>query len=40
LPRKQLKIVTGWLAYNEEKAYKAWNQAVRGEHFDKIPPME
>ena len=28
------------LAYNEEKAYKAWNLAVRGEHFDKIPPME
>lgn len=40
LPRKQLKIVTGWLAYHEEAAYKAWNLAVNGEHFDKIPPME
>ena len=39
LPRKQLKIVTGWLAFHEEEAYKAWNLAVKGEHFDKIPPM-
>ena len=39
LPRKQLKIVTGWLAYHEEEAYRAWNLAVRGEHFEKIPPM-
>ena len=39
LPRKQLKIVAGWLAYHEEEAYRAWNLAVRGEHFDKIPPM-
>ena len=28
LPRKQLKIVAGWLAYHEEEAYKAWNLAV------------
>ena len=39
LPRKQFKIVTGWLAYHEEEAYKAWNLAVKGEHFEKIPPM-
>ena len=39
LPRKQLKIVTGWLAFHEEEAYKAWNLAVQGEHFEKIPPM-
>lgn len=39
LPRKQLKIVTGWLAFHEEEAYRAWNLAVRGEHFEKIPPM-
>lgn len=40
LPRKQLKIATGWLAYHEEEAYAAWNHAVRGEHFDKIAPMK
>ena len=40
LPRKQLKIITGWLAYHEEEAYKAWNFAVRGEHFEKIEPMK
>ena len=25
--------------FHEEEAYKAWNLAVRGEHFDKIAPM-
>ena len=40
LPPKQLKMVTGWLAFNEEEAYKAWNLAVRGEHFDKIAPLK
>ena len=39
LPHKQFKILTGWLAFHEEEAYKAWNHAVKGEHFDKIPPM-
>ena len=36
LPFKQMKIVTGWLALHEEEAYKAWNLAVQGKHFDKI----
>lgn len=40
LPHKQLKIVTGWLAFHEEDVYKAWNLAVKGEHFEKIPPMQ
>jgi hypothetical protein len=39
LPRKQLKIVVGWLAFHEEEVYKAWNLAVKGEHFEKIAPM-
>ncbi|MBQ8137028.1 MAG: DUF4160 domain-containing protein, partial [Clostridia bacterium] len=39
LPRKQLKMITGWLAYHEGEAYRAWNLAIVGEHFDKIPPM-
>lgn len=39
LPKKQLKMVVGWLAFHEEETYKAWNLAVRGEHFDKIAPM-
>ena len=39
LPYKQLKIITGWLAYHEEEAYGAWNLAVKGEHFKKIAPM-
>ncbi|BEU86588.1 DUF4160 domain-containing protein [Selenomonas sp. TAMA-11512] len=40
LPRKQLKMITGWLSFHEDEAYKAWNLAVQGEHFDKIPPMK
>lgn len=39
LPSKQYKILVGWLLYNEEEVYKAWNLAVQGEHFNKIKPM-
>ncbi len=39
LPRKQMKIVVGWLALHEEEVYAAWNRAVQGEHFDKIEAM-
>ncbi|MBR0031999.1 MAG: DUF4160 domain-containing protein [Treponema sp.] len=39
LPSRQLKMVTGWLALHEEEAYAAWNLAVSGEHFEKIPPL-
>lgn len=39
IPAKQLKIIIGWLAIHEEEVYKAWNNAVRGEHFDKINPL-
>lgn len=39
LPRRQLRILLGWLALHEEEAYKAWNLAVQGQHFDKILPM-
>ena len=40
LPKKQYRIVAGWLAHYEEQAYAAWNLAVQGEHFTKIPPMD
>ena len=40
IPKKQYKIIIGWLAHHEEQAYAAWNLAVQGEHFDKIPPLE
>lgn len=40
LPRKQMKIVVGWLAFHEEEVYAAWNKAVQGEHFEKIEPMK
>lgn len=40
LPQKQFKMLVGQLALHEEKAYSAWNKAVRGEHFDKIKPLQ
>ena len=40
LPRKQHQLVVGWLALHEEEVYKAWNLAVKGEHFSKIKPLE
>ena len=39
IPQKQFKIVTGWMAFHEEEIYAAWNVAVKGEHFKKVPPM-
>ncbi|MBR4754793.1 MAG: DUF4160 domain-containing protein [Lachnospiraceae bacterium] len=39
LPNKQYRMVVGWLAFHEDEAYAAWNLAVQGEHFEKIPPM-
>ena len=39
IPQKQFKIVTGWMAFHEEEIYAAWNLAVKGEHFKKVPPM-
>ncbi len=38
LPTRQLKIVIGWLAHNEEEVYAAWNNAVQGVPFEKIKP--
>ena len=40
MPVKQLKKVSLWLSIHEEDLYKAWNLAVRNQHFDKIPPLE
>ena len=40
MPRKQMRIIVGWLAFHEEEAYAAWNFAVQGEHFEKINPMQ
>ena len=39
LPRRQLKIVIGWLALHEEEVYAAWNKAVQGISFNRIDPM-
>lgn len=40
LPSRQLRMVVGWLALHEEEVQSAWRKAARGEHFDKIRPLE
>lgn len=40
LPHKQMLYVQTWLAIHEEEAYGAWNLAVQGLHFEKIPPLK
>ena len=40
MPRKQLRMIVGWLAFHEDETYRAWNMAMQGEHFDKIDPMQ
>jgi len=39
LPKKQYRIVDGWLSLREDDVYRAWNQAVRGEQFSKVDPL-
>ena len=39
MPSKQLRMINGWLAINEDEVYAAWNNAVKGNHFDKIKPL-
>ena len=36
LPKKQMRVVNGWLALHEEEICKAWNLAVQGKYFEKI----
>ena len=40
LPVKQLKLLVAWLAIHEDELYAAWNNAVRGIHFNKIEPLK
>ena len=39
LPARQYKMVVGWLALREDEVYEARDKAVKGEHFDKIKPL-
>jgi len=40
LPVRQMRIITGWLAIHEQELYDAWNKAVKGVPFGKIPPLQ
>lgn len=40
LPIKQLRLVQAWAAIHEDELYQAWNNAVRGEAFGKIAPLQ
>ena len=39
MPSKQLRMINGWLAIHEDEVYEAWNNAVKGEHFERIKPL-
>ena len=39
LPAKQYKLVSAWLIMHEDELYRAWNCAVAGKPFDRIPPL-
>lgn len=39
IPKRQFKILVGWLALREEDVYNAWNKAVKSEHFEKVKPL-
>lgn len=39
LPKKQYRILVGWLELREEAIYRAWNNAVKSEHFEKVQPL-
>lgn len=39
IPSKQMKLLTAWLLIHEDELYAAWNNAVRGLHFEKIMPL-
>lgn len=40
LPIKKLKLLQAWMILHEDELYKAWNNAVQGNPFDSIKPLE
>ena len=40
LPIKKLKLIQAWMILHEDELYKAWNNAVKGEPFEDIKPLE
>jgi hypothetical protein len=39
IPKKQLRMINGWMAVHETELYDAWNNAVQNKHFNKIKPL-
>ena len=40
IPTKQFKLVQAWLVLHEDELYAAWNNAVQGQVFEKLPPLQ
>ena len=40
LPSKQFKLIQAWLILHEEELYAAWNNAVQGQSFNRIEPLQ
>ena len=39
MPQKQLTLIRAWCVLHEDELYNAWNNAVRYEAVNKIPPL-
>ncbi|MDR0914191.1 MAG: DUF4160 domain-containing protein [Oscillospiraceae bacterium] len=39
MPVRQLKLIQAWALLHEDELYKAWNNAVKNEQFEKIEPL-
>jgi hypothetical protein len=40
LPIKKLKLIQAWIILHEDELYAAWNNAVKGEPFGGIDPLQ
>ena len=40
IPTKQFKLIQAWLVLHEDELYAAWNNAVQGQPFDKLAPLQ
>lgn len=40
IPIKKLKLLQAWMILHEEELYEAWNNAVKGNPFNNIKPLQ
>lgn len=40
LPDKKFALLRAWMIIHEDELYAAWNNAVRGQSFERIEPLQ